>query len=106
MNYFFNRIQIKMLHLSEIDSLLGNQGLDFLFVKIQCFSLLNPVQPFMKVFREQASNIIDFKTSAVLIQMNSDKEIFVFVLNVHNDILRFCFISISEHGKRILQSDR
>ena len=33
MNYFFNRIQIKIVHLSEIDSLLGNQGLDFLFVR-------------------------------------------------------------------------
>ncbi len=33
MNYFFNRIQIKIVHVSEIDSLLGNQGLDFLFVR-------------------------------------------------------------------------
>ena len=48
----------------------------------------------MKVFREQGSNIIDFNVSAVFIQMNSDKEVFVFVLNVHNDILSFCFIPI------------
>ena len=55
----------------------------------------------MKVFREQGSNIIDFNASAVFIQMNSDKEVFVFMLNVHNDILSFCFIPISKHGRRI-----
>lgn len=34
MNYFFNRIQIKIVHVSEIDSLLGNRSLDFLFAHV------------------------------------------------------------------------
>ena len=68
-NYLCGRIQIQVVHLSEIDSLLVYKGLDFFFVRIQQLALIYPVEPFGGILREQTANIIHLNAPSTLIQV-------------------------------------
>ena len=96
-HYLCNRFQVQILHVSEIDSLLVYQSLDFCMVQIFGLALAYPVQPLRIVLRKQTAHTRHLRAVTLLVEMHSHEKLLAAIAKAHNHVHRV--VAVAEHRK-------